>query len=122
MASSLLLARAKDGKRLVGGSLFVKNFLQQAGGFLVAEQLGPFVEAAISRHFVVFNFLGGCDQRGIDRRRSIKGGGHFFALLQQSDGRIACFRFRLAVEAFENLLDFFGMTFGLFQVEPRMPF
>ena len=63
---------SQPGERTIGGLFFIENFFKDTGGFLVAQNSGPLMQAAICRYFVMLDLLRCADQRRIDGGRSAK--------------------------------------------------
>ena len=50
----------------IGGFLLAKDFQQEAGGLFVPQEPGPFMQATIGGHLIMFDLLRGGDQRRVD--------------------------------------------------------
>jgi hypothetical protein len=57
-----------DGKRcevFVGGIFFVEGFFEKVRGVVHVQELSPTAQAAVGGDFVVLDFLGGANKRGV---------------------------------------------------------
>ena len=53
------------GEVFVGGIFFVESFFQKVGGIIHIEELRPTAQTAVGGDFVMLDFLGGANQRGV---------------------------------------------------------
>ena len=76
-------------QRLVRVGLFLQRLVEQLDGVFQAENMGPALERAVARDLVVLDRLGGRDQTGVDRWRSLEAFDNLLALGDDAFDRVA---------------------------------
>jgi hypothetical protein len=93
------------GQCLVRGFFLVQRLLKEIRGFVIAELVSPFGQAAIGSDFVVFDFLGGADEGRVDRRTAFVTRDNFIGFLDEANNGFAFPASNISLEGLEDSLE-----------------
>ena len=101
------------GEFCVGFLFLFEGLLEQFGRFVVAHDIRPGAETAVGGDLVVFDFLGGGDEGGIEGSGALVFAEDLLAFTQDASHPFAFLPLGLLVEGMENLVEPLNLALGL---------